>query len=180
LCGARWRLTCSASASNRPNTRGAVPSGRLFSSSRTNSRCRVRSSGGQPEWARRIAATCAAVLPGVPVSARQPGRALRPGCGARPRAERAPARRTHRGASPGSTGRSCPATSAPRHRTGRRARARPEHALAGRAAWSTTPPRPPPGSANRACPDPLTQPDTGRRCTSCAPLFLVAKEELSP
>ena len=54
-----------ASASNRPNACGASPPGRVASSRRTKCRCRVRSSGDHPEWARRIAATCTAVRSGT-------------------------------------------------------------------------------------------------------------------
>ena len=52
-------------ASNRPNTCG-LPSGSPGrSSSRTKWRCRVRSEGAHPAWARRIRAICAAVRAGV-------------------------------------------------------------------------------------------------------------------
>ena len=54
-----------ASASNRPNACGGNPFGRVLSSRRTKWRCSVRSSGDQPEWARRIAATCTAVRSGT-------------------------------------------------------------------------------------------------------------------
>ncbi len=54
-----------ASASNRPKARGGNPFGRVDSSRRTKCRCSVRSSGDQPEWARRIAATCTAVRSGT-------------------------------------------------------------------------------------------------------------------
>jgi hypothetical protein len=57
--------TFGASASNRPNARGAAPSGRVVSSRRTKSRCRVRSVGAHPRCARRIAATCTAVRSGT-------------------------------------------------------------------------------------------------------------------
>ena len=55
-----------ASASNRPNACGGnCPPGRVDSSRRTKWRCSVRSSGDQPECARRIAATCTAVRAGT-------------------------------------------------------------------------------------------------------------------
>ena len=60
---------------------------------------------------------------------------------------RAPARRTRRAATPGSTGPACPARPAPAARTGRCARARRAPGPAGPAAGSTAPGRPPPGSA---------------------------------
>ena len=54
-----------ASASNRPNAAGGCPVGRVVSSNRAKWRCRVRSSGAQPAWARRIAVTCTAVRSGT-------------------------------------------------------------------------------------------------------------------
>jgi hypothetical protein len=52
-------------ASNRPDTCCCPGSaGGRFSSSRVNSRCSVRSEGAQPDWARRIRWTCAAVRSG--------------------------------------------------------------------------------------------------------------------
>ena len=51
------------SASNRPYTGGVAGTVRS-SSRRTKWRCSVRSDGAQPDWARRILATCAAVRSG--------------------------------------------------------------------------------------------------------------------
>ena len=51
------------SASNRPNTCGSAPASRP-SSSRSNSRCKVRSEGAHPEVARRIRCTWVAVRSG--------------------------------------------------------------------------------------------------------------------
>jgi hypothetical protein len=51
-------------ASNRPNVTGALPPGRVASSSRSKWRCSVRTDGDQPQCARRTRSTCAAVRPG--------------------------------------------------------------------------------------------------------------------
>ncbi len=53
-----------AAASNRPNAFGGVPSGRVFSSSRSKCRCRVRAEGAHPCSASMIRAICAAVRAG--------------------------------------------------------------------------------------------------------------------
>ena len=53
-----------ACASNRPNTRGGFPSGRVVSSRRAKWRCNVRADGVSVPWAARIAATWAAVRAG--------------------------------------------------------------------------------------------------------------------
>jgi hypothetical protein len=51
-------------ASNRPNTAGGFPSGRVVSSSRPKCRCSVRTDGDQPHDVRKIRITCAAVRAG--------------------------------------------------------------------------------------------------------------------
>jgi hypothetical protein len=64
-----WRaspvhISLGRDASNRPNTGGGLPSGRVVSSSRAKWRCRVRSDGDHPLLVRRTRATWAAVRSG--------------------------------------------------------------------------------------------------------------------
>ena len=126
-----------AAASNRPNAFGGVPSGRVFSSSWTKCRCRVRSFGAHPECARRIAATCTRRACRVlPLQRRRQIQYL--GRGAWRHPPRRGNQRIEPAAPPGPdppVDRS-PATPAPESRTGPHARRRPAPAPAGRVAWS--------------------------------------------